>query len=124
MDKEDRSTDVREFLEDLDGGVFEQKLAASLSSVAQGVAHHEKVGEVTVKLKLKPISGNQIAVEHSLVTKRPTRRGDASETDATKTPMHVGRGGKLTLFPDTQEQMFGRDGQAPAPEHQPLRGEE
>lgn len=32
----------------------------------------------------------------------PTAKGKRSEENTTKTPLYVGRGGKLTLFPENQ----------------------
>ena len=105
------TTDVNEFITDLDAGVFEQKLAAALSAVAAGVIDHEAVGEVNIKLKLKPIGSYQIEVTQTLDYTVPKRRGKVTETDQTKTPMHVGKGGRLSFFPENQNQLFSKTGE-------------
>lgn len=50
------STDVPNFIGDLNAGIFEKQLGAVLSDVAAGVVLNGKQGEVTIKLKLKQIS--------------------------------------------------------------------
>lgn len=109
------STKVTQFIVDLDGGVFEEKLAAVLSDVAAGVIDHGKVGEVDIKLKMKQIgSSHQVAIEHTLKYKRPTSRGTIAEDNTTSTPMHVGSRGALSFFPENQGQLLGKQGEAPA----------
>ena len=44
-------TNVHEFLEDLDAGIFENKLATALSEVALGVLSNDKQGTVKVEFK-------------------------------------------------------------------------
>jgi len=105
------TTDVTEFFSDLDGGAFEQKLARALSDVAGSVIDHDKEGAINITLKLKRIgSSYQVAVRHKLTFTRPTSKGKVSEENTTETPMHVGTGGRLTLFPENQEQMFTKTG--------------
>ena len=100
---ESSSTSIASLMGDLDGGVFEQKIGRALSDVAAGIISTGKKGHVTIRFDMEQISeSSQVAVSHKLTLKKPTRRGMASEEDTTKTPMHVGRGGKLTLMPDTQ----------------------
>lgn len=105
------TTDVNEFMTDLDAGVFEKKLSAALSSVASGVIDHEAVGEVNIKLKLKPIGSYQIEVTQTLEYTTPKKRGKLTETDQTKTPMHVGKGGRMSFFPENQNQLFTKTGE-------------
>ena len=101
------NTDVHQFISDLDGGVFEQKLAEILSEVAGSVVDHGKQGAIEIKLKIDRIgSGYQVAVKHTLSFTRPTSRGKASEDNTTTTPMHIGQGGSMTFFPDTQQSIF------------------
>ena len=47
-----RGTDLPEFINDLDGGVFAEKVSHALSDVAAGVIETDKNGEVTLKFKL------------------------------------------------------------------------
>lgn len=91
-------TDVPEFITDLDGGQFDRALSIALSQTAAAVVDNDKVGEVNVAMKIKPIPGShQVRVEHTLTFKRPTRDGKAAEEVTRSTVMHVGKGGKLSL---------------------------
>ena len=105
------ATDVQQFIADLDGGVFEQKIGIALSDVAAGAVDFNNVGEVTVKFKIKRIDNSAaVVVAHSITQKRPTSHGDRSETDNTSTPMYIGAGGKMTIYPmgaDTKD-MFSK----------------
>ena len=105
-------TDAKEFIGELSGGVLEQKLGAILSEVASGVIDHNKAGQVVLTLDLKRIGNSyQVAIKHKISYKVPTANGDRSENNTTETPMHVGSGGKLTLFPENQHQMFDMTGE-------------
>lgn len=105
------ATDTTNFINDLDGGVFEQKLGRVLSEVAAGVIDHTKKGQVNITLDIERIgNSHQVKVKHKLSYKKPTSKGDASENETTTTPMYVGDGGKLTLFPEGQTQMFTKKG--------------
>lgn len=107
-----RNTDVKEFLQDLNGGVFEEKLSAVLSSVAMAVITEGKAGKVAMTFTIEQIgNSHQVAIKHSLNYKKPTLRGHTIEQDETQTPMHVGQGGKMTLFPEGQELLFDKTGQ-------------
>lgn len=107
-----RDTDVNQFFEDLDGGVFIQKLARALSEVAGGVVDNNAKGKLTIKLDLKRIGQSyQVNIGHTLDYTVPTPRGEISEKDTTETPMHVNTGGRLSIFPENQHQMFTRTGE-------------
>lgn len=96
-------TDAPQFVADLDAGVFAEKLGRALSDVAAGVIDNSKAGKVTITLDIKRIGeSHQVAIAHKLAYTKPTRRGKSSEEDTTETPMHVGRGGSLSLFPQDQ----------------------
>jgi hypothetical protein len=56
---------------------------------------------------------NQVAISHTLNFQRPTKRGKVCEEETQQTPMHVNPGGKLTLFPENQGQLFGKNGEVP-----------
>ena len=106
------TTNVEVFLNDLDGGTFEQKISRALSSVALGVVDNGKVGEVTIKFKIKQVAkGNHVNISHSLEFKKPTMNGMQGEINTTETPMHVGSEGSISLFPENQTQMFGKKGE-------------
>lgn len=106
------STDVSEFISDLDGGAFESALSGVLSDVAGAVIEQGRAGEVTVKLKFKQIgSSHQVQCEHELKYKQPTKKGNMVEDMTTMTPLYVGTKGKLSFFPENQNQFFGKNGE-------------
>lgn len=105
-------TKVGKFIEDLDGGVFEEKLSQILSDVAGAVIDQGKLGKVDISFTIKQIgNSHQVQIDHTLKYKRPTSRGSMSEDNTTSTPMHVGSRGALTFFAENQAQIFERDGQ-------------
>ena len=100
------ATHVATFITDLDAGMLEKKMAATLSNIAAAVIDTGKQGELSIGLKIKQIgSSHQVQVTHKISMVKPTWRGKETEEDTTATPMHVGRGGDMTFFPDTQETM-------------------
>lgn len=106
------STNVEKFFSELDGGVFVEQLGAILSASAAGVVDHDRTGEVTIKLGLRKIgNGHQVAVNHTLKYSHPTKRGKIGEEQTTSTPMHVGKNGALSFFPENQGTMFDKRGQ-------------
>lgn len=103
------TTDVRAMLDDLDAGIFENKLAKALSDTALAVVSTGKKGKVIVQFDLDQIGNSQqVMVHHKLTFSHPTPKGKISEENITETPMHVGRGGALTLFPEDQTDWVGR----------------
>src|SRR5690554_1920640 len=97
------STDVHEFLTDLDGGNVERKLSAILSQVAGAVIDNGRAGKVSLELNIKQIgSGFQVQVDTKLKFSRPTTRGTQTEDESTSTPMHVGSKGSISFFPEDQ----------------------
>lgn len=97
------NTDPEQFINELGGGVFAEKLGAILSMVSAGCIDNKKPGEITIKLKIKPVGEQYINnVSHTLSYTRPTMRGKSSEEETGETQMHVGRGGRMTLFPEDQ----------------------
>ncbi|MGR2920764.1 hypothetical protein [Acinetobacter sp. 1125_18A] len=96
-----KSTDVPNFIGDLNAGIFEKQLGAVLSDVAAGVVMNNKQGEVTIKLKIKQISDTQqVNVSHSIDYKTPTAKGHRTELSEGATPMHVLKGGCISLMPE------------------------
>lgn len=103
------STDVSNFLGDLDAGLVEQALSKVLSETAGAVIDFNKVGKVDVSFTLKRnATTQQINVHHKIQFKRPTSKGNKSETLEGVTPMYVGERGRMTLMPERQTDMFGR----------------
>lgn len=104
-------TDFPALLGDLNAGVFEQQISSAISDIAANVCTHGKKGELTVKFTLKQIGdSSQVAMTHSLKSVVPMARGRIIEESATDTPLHVGRGGKLSLYPEEQTEMFPKRG--------------
>ena len=98
---------VVELIGDLDAGVFGQKIEHALHSVSEGVVSTGRAGKVTLTFDIKQIANSrQVAVKHKLAFVRPTTNGKTSEENTTETPLHVGVRGKLTLFPESQPDMF------------------
>lgn len=103
----DNAQQLNTLLEDLGGGTFSQKITRALSDVALGVAAHGKKGSVTIQFDLERIGeSNQVKCAHKLKYTKPTGKGKLIEDNTDITPLHVGAGGVLTLFPDTQQKLF------------------
>lgn len=99
--------DITETLQDLDAGVFIQQVSAAFQEVARGVVENDKKGKVVLTFDLKRIGeSHQVTVGHAIDYVSPTRRGSRRENIKTGTVLHVGRGGKLTIMPDTQSDLF------------------
>jgi hypothetical protein len=106
-------TNLPALLSDLNAGVFEQQLNTAISDIAANVCTHGKKGELVVKFSFKQIGdSNQVAMTHSLKSVVPMARGRIIEESATDTPLHVGRGGKLSLYPEEQAEMFPKRGES------------
>ena len=106
-------TDTAEFFNELNGGAFASQIGHALSDVASGVVEFGRVGKLTVTFDFAQIGeSSQVKIKHKLDYKVPTKRGTRSENTTLDTPMHVGTGGKVTLFPEKHAQIFTRE-QAP-----------
>ncbi|MNJ55890.1 hypothetical protein D3C77_514090 [compost metagenome] len=71
---------------------------------------HGKAGKLTITLDFSQIGESaQVKIKHKLDYKVPTKRGTRSENTSLDTPMHVGSGGKLSLFPEKHDQLFTRE---------------
>lgn len=102
-----KTTDIAQLFHDLDAGIFSQRLDAAMRDVALGVTTTGKKGSVTIKLDLERIGdSNQVTCTHAIKFLKPTAKGKATEEAVTKTPLHVGTGGALSLFPESQSDMF------------------
>ena len=105
--------DALETLPDLDAGLFVRKLSRAMADTAMAVVSQDgrtKKGRVTITLDIERLNadGTQVNVTHTLAYSRPTKRGKATEEDATATPMYVGGNGALTLLPFKQNDLFGK----------------
>lgn len=102
-----KPSDVKQVFEELGAGVFEEKIAYALSDVCSAVVREDKVGEITIKLKVKRVgSTDQVNISHELGYKRPKKRGSIAETDSQETVMYVNEEGNITQFPENQTDMF------------------
>jgi len=104
------ATNTAEFLEELNGGAFASQIGHALSEVAAGVVDHGKAGKLVITLDLSQIGeSSQVKIKHKLDYKVPTKRGTRSENTSLDTPMHVGSGGRITLFAEKHDQLFTRE---------------
>ncbi|PHM45912.1 hypothetical protein Xmau_00303 [Xenorhabdus mauleonii] len=112
---ESRATVVPDFLSELDGGVFENKLSASLNAVALGVINNGGKGKVIVEMDIARLNNSieekRVMISHKLKFTAPTPRGKSSEEDTTETPMYVGKGGKLSIMQEDQGNLFSINGE-------------
>ena len=110
MSNETKAPGFVPVLEELDAGIFERKIAHALAETARAVVNAEskkQSGKITIELELTRIGeGAQVQMQHKLSYARPTLRGKIQETDTTETLLYVGKGGKLTVTPDTQMEIF------------------
>ncbi|EOI3588446.1 hypothetical protein ACMSYV_000360 [Proteus mirabilis] len=115
MSQEDHKTNVPDFFSELDAGVFENKVSVALNDVALGVLNNGGKGKVIIELDIERLSNSmeekRVEITHKLKFTAPTLRGKRTEDDATKTPMYVGKGGKLTIMQEDQGQLFSLQGQ-------------
>lgn len=114
MSQEPTVTDINALLDDLDAGIFRDKVGRALSEVAAGIVATGKQGKVTVTFDMKQIDdARQVSCTHKVSKIEPTQKGKRSEENTTSTPLHVGRGGKLSLFPENQGKFdFQPEGQS------------
>lgn len=110
-----KPTDISTFMQDLNAGTFAQQIGIALSDVATGVTTTTKrKGKVIIELNVCRIGeSNQVNIKHKVKMTRPTLKGVRTEDLEGETPMHVGPGGRMTLFPEHQNDMFttGKSGQ-------------
>lgn len=104
-------TDVTQFLQDLDGSVFAEKISYALSEIAGGVIDHGKAGKLTLTFDIKQLgNANKVLVKHKIGYTVPTQKGKITEEETTDSDMHVGSGGRMTAFPENQHHFFDRRG--------------
>lgn len=105
-----KPTDTKQFLNDLNGGVFSEQLGHAISVAARGVCNNGGKGKVVMVLDLKRIAdSNQITIKHSLKFIEPTAKGKRIEEYANETPMYVNSDADVTAFPKDQGQLFTGD---------------
>lgn len=106
-------TDLEQLFQELDGGAFGQRVGLALSDTALGVVSTGKVGEVTIKFKVKPIGqSTQVQIDHVVSYSQPTDRGKRGEEHGTSTAMYVGPRGKLTILNNETGNLFDKNKEA------------
>lgn len=101
------SRNLDDVLQELDAGIFVNKVTESLKKVALGVINHDKKGSVIIKLELDRIGEtDSVQIKHTIQYNQPTKRGKLVEDNATTTPMHVSRTGELSVNRQSQDDLF------------------
>ena len=102
-----KPTDVSEFFNSLNAGVFASQVATALSAVGSGVVTHGKKGKVIITLEMSQIGeSNQVKINHKLDFTEPTKRGSKREDTALDTPMYVTANGLELFQNDPTAQLF------------------
>jgi hypothetical protein len=98
-----------ELFDQLDAGVFRQKVAKAFADVALGVAIHGKKGRVLLTFDFERIGeSTQVEMTHKVLFSKPTEHGKNIEENTTSTPLHVGVGGVLTVLETTGDLFHAR----------------
>jgi len=100
------TTDVSDFLTDLEAGTWEPKINHAITQAALSAMEHSRQAEVTLTFKMSPYSASQININHKLSIKMPTLRGDKTESMVGKTALCITSNGRMTQFPENQSDMF------------------
>ena len=105
-----KPTDVSTFIADCDGGVFDNQISKILSEAAMSAVTHGRQADVTIKISMKQIDkSQQVSVKHKLSYSMPTIRGKVTEDSEASTPFYVCQGGRLSLFLDSQSDLFSAE---------------
>ena len=106
MNTQPNHTPLPELLGDLNAGVFAQAAEHAFAETALGVVTTGRKGKVTLTFDIARIGDSaQVTVKHRIAFVRPTTRGKRTEESTTETPLHVGKGGRLSIFPIAQGQL-------------------
>lgn len=102
-----RPTEISAFIGDLNGGTVEESISKILSEAALSTVNHGKASKVVLTFDITQIAeSQQVKVAHKLNYKMPTATGSVSEDTTTNTPFYVNKGGRMTIFPENQVDMF------------------
>lgn len=105
-----KATDLNTFIADLDAGTVKDMLERLLSDVSSGSLNSGKVGEITLKLKLKPIpKTHQVMVSHDVSYSLPHSTGVQKDNSTIETPFYVTEKGLSLFYEDPTKQMFNRE---------------
>lgn len=122
-----KATDVQDFLNSLNAGVFVQQLGQVLSDVGHSAVAFQKKGVIKATFEIIPKSDSEnselVDVKFKLEFAEPTKRGTRKEDSEVKHPMYVTVEG-IKLFQERPTpQLQGLD--APAyPQHTGFRERE
>ena len=101
------TTDINDFVGELEAGVFKEKLAHMLSDVALGQVVHgggNRKGKISVDLTFVRIGeNNQVMISSKVSHTTLTKRGAKAETATNETPFFVGKGGVLSIEQPKEE---------------------
>lgn len=110
MNDNKQHTSIEQLFEELDAGVFGDRLALALADTALGVVatgDKKKRGKVTITFDIGQVGEtNQVQIDHTIEYKKPTHRGSQSEVHGTATVMYVGARGKLTILNNSTQPLF------------------
>lgn len=103
-------TNTIELLGELNGGVFLEQLDRFLTDIPLAVTTTGKKGSVSVTFEFQRVgsSGTQVSCVHTLKALQPTSRGKLVEDGKTDTPLHVSGSGRLSIFPEQQQELLER----------------
>ncbi len=109
-------TDFCDLMPELNGGVLNEMVSRAFAEAANGVTHCDRpkaVAEVTVKFQFRQIgSSMQVEIDHTVSKTIPHYHGKHSDQHTTTTPLFVGTGGKLSINPIKQDDLFKNEQRA------------
>lgn len=109
-----KPTDAPKFLSELTGGAFADQIGHALSDVAESVIVTGKKGQVVITLDIEQMGdkeSSQVGIKHKLAYTAPERFGTRKEDYARKTPMHVNKGGEMSLYANHTAGLFDQTNQ-------------
>lgn len=102
--------DNTKILEDLDAGMFQQKIAAAMTDAGRAAIGYAKNSKVTIVLTYHPISNTrQCQVTHQISSDVPHEFGNTVDKDTKTTPVYIHDDGRQSITPQNQKDMFPTD---------------
>ena len=99
--------DFSNTLAELDAGIFLKQTTKAIEQVTLSAIESQKVGEINIKLKIKPINDvGAVHVESSIATVEPRPKGRIRMDHVSVAPMFSNKSGNLGCAPETQEDLF------------------
>lgn len=100
----EKQTNVDDFVGELEGGIFKERLAIMLTEAALGAVLHNRKGKVSVNFDISRVNeSGQVMVSANMKNTKPTKRGEITEAVKSDTPMWVGKGGVITIEQPSEE---------------------